>query len=342
MSVGRESTTWGRIFGALWYVIVCGMVLIAGCLGGWVGRSHNFTVLKILNPPSPEKTFNADVQTFLILGCDEDYTAQSYPGRYYEGQEGVKHTPKDQFIVKGAGRTDMMMVARMDFAKGEVTGVSIPRDTWCKLPDDTTTHKINSYYHNAPKGQEAAAAQKAVEYLIGVPIDKVIVIDFEKMQKLVDMLGGVYVTVPRQMDYDDNAGELHIHLKPGHQKLTGYQAMGYVRFRHSLHAKSFETDFQRQQREKDMMLGLKNAMASNWTHMPEILDAGAATVGDALTTDQILSLAGFVRHVGQQNIRIGVIPTKDKGNGLELEAEKLPKVLEEYKLGDNASRVTLR
>ena len=35
------------------------------------------------------------------------------------------------------------------------------------------------------------------------------------------------------MDYDDNWGHLHIHLKPGLQHLNGQQAMGFVRFRHS-------------------------------------------------------------------------------------------------------------
>lgn len=332
-----------KIFGAIWYVLVCGLFLSGGSALGWIGRSKSFgNPLSLLIPPPPKETFHSDVQTFLILGCDEDYKPKSYPSRFYSGQANGNRTPRPDTVAKPAARSDMMMVARMDFTKHEITGVSIPRDTWCRMPEDTEVHKINSYYHNAEPGQESEAARKAVEYLIGVPIDKVIVIDFDKMQKLVDMLGGVDVNVPRQMDYDDNAGQLHIHLKPGPQKLTGYQAMGYVRFRHSMHAKTFETDFQRQQREKDMMLGLKHAMTANWSHLPEILDAGAEVVGEALTNDQILSLAGFMRGVGQQNIRIGVIPTHDKGNGLELETDKLAKVLQQYKLGDYGSRVSLR
>ncbi|HVT13744.1 MAG TPA: LCP family protein [Fimbriimonadaceae bacterium] len=326
----------GKIFGAIWYVVVCAFFLGGGSAFGWLGRSKKFTILEILSPPQPpQATFHSDVQTFLILGCDEDYTEKSYPGRFYGGEAGGHRTPDSSAVAKPAARSDMMMVARMDFAKGEITGVSIPRDTWCRMPEDTSTHKINSYYHNAPPGQEAETTKKAVEYLIGVTIDKVIVIDFNEMQKLVDMLGGVVVNVPRKMDYDDNAGQLHIHLTPGRQRLTGYQAMGYVRFRHSQHAKSYETDFQRQEREKDMLLGLKNAMVSNWSHLPEIMDAGEAVVGQALDKEQIKSLAGFVKSIGQQNIHIGVIPTHDEGNGLELEVDKLPKVLAEYKLAES-------
>jgi len=333
-----------RFFGAVWFLFVCSVFLGIGSLWGFFRGSKIFrNPLVILNPPAPQSTFHSDSETFLILGCDEEYTDKSYQGRFYGGEANGHRTPDSSTLVTNAARSDMMMLARMDFTKGEITGVSIPRDTWCDLPGYRDhKHKINAYHAIAKRGQGNELAKEAVEYLIGVPIDRVIVIDFDKMQKLVDMMGGVWVTVPREMNYDDYAGELHIHLKPGYQKLDGYQAMGYVRFRHSKHAKSNETDFQRQQREKDMMLGLKRAAEADWRNLPQIVDAGAATVGDSLTNDQILSLAGFIRKVGPPNIRIGVIPTEDEGNGLRLLTKKLPAVLAEYKLADDPARVTLR
>ncbi len=332
---------WKRFFGALWFLIVCATFLSAGVIAEVTSsKLGGFAGYRILVPPDPAKAFRSDVQTFLILGCDEDYKPGSYTQRYYGGEENGHRTADSTLLIKSASRSDMMMVARMDFDKGEITGVSIPRDTWCQLPG-YKMHKINAYHSIAKSGQENELAKQAVEYLIGVPIDKVIVVDFNKMQKMVDMMGGVWVTVPRKMDYDDNAGLLHIHLKPGYQKLTGYEAMGYVRFRHSKNGKA-ESDFQRQEREKDMLLGLKQAAMRRWTDLGRIVDAGAATVGDSLDSDQILSLAGFVRRIGSQNIRIGVIPTREDGNGLRLDAGKLPAVLAEYKLGDNAARVTLR
>lgn len=308
----------------IWYLVVCGVFLSGGAAFGWLSRSKLFhNPLSVLKPPKPQDTFSSDVQTFLILGCDED--------PYYHRE----------FVLKHAARSDMIMVARMDFANNEITGVSIPRDTWCQLPG-YDEHKINAYHEIAKEGQGNELAKEAVQHLIGVQIDRVIVVDFESMQKLVDMMGGVYVTVPRKMDYDDNAGQLHIHLKPGYQKLDGYEAMGYVRFRHSNNKKFNETDFQRQQREKDMLLGFKQAAMANWTHLPDIADAGKNAIGGTLSDDQILSLAFFARGLDQKKIRIGVIPTRDRGNGLDVVADKLPEVLAQYKLGDNASRVTLR
>lgn len=319
-----------RVLGGLWYLIVCSAVFGIATLGGWIGRSKFLSLRGVLDPPRPQATFKSDVQTFLILGCDEEYSHDSYKQRYQTSRR-IEHTPDTEALVRNSARTDMMMVARMDFVNKTITGVSIPRDTWCQLPGDEE-HKINAYYSIAPKGSEIELTKKAVEFLIGVPIDKVIVMNFDKMQKFVDIIGGVNVTVPRQMDYDDYAGMLHVHLKPGFQKLDGYKAMGYVRFRHSNKGKA-ETDFQRQQREKDMLLGMRQAVISRWGSLPEIVDGGRAVLGDSLSDEQVLSLAGFARSVGSQNIQIGVIPTEPEGNGLRLLTRKLPEVLGQYKLG---------
>jgi anionic cell wall polymer biosynthesis LytR-Cps2A-Psr (LCP) family protein len=156
-------------------------------------------------------------------------------------------------------------------------------------------------------------------------------------------MGGVPVNVPREMDYDDNAGKLHIHLKPGHQVLSGYDAMCYVRYRKSNKKGQSETDFERQERQKDMLLGFKTAALSNWTRLPEIAEAGKAVFGNALSDEQLLSLGLFAKEVGPQRIKLGVIPVVDEGNGLRLVASKLPEVLREYKLADDSNdRVSLR
>jgi LCP family protein required for cell wall assembly len=337
-----EPTTTKKAFGAIWYTLVCASVLTGACVAGWFGRS-GFSVWKVISLPKPQEAFSSDAQTFLILGCDEDYTAKSYEGRLYTGEAGATHTPDSTTQQKGAARSDMMLVARMDFAKGEITGVSIPRDTWCQLPGQEG-HRINAYHNIAPPGQENDLTKQAVESLLGVQIDKVIVINFDSMQKLVDMMGGVWVTVPKKMDYDDNAGQLHVHLKAGYQKLNGYDAMGYVRFRHSNDKKLTETDFQRQQREKDMLVGFKRAAEENKSHLPDIARAGREVLGDSLTDDQVLALAGFARGLKDQKIRMGVVPTRAraKGSVLDLDVAKLPQVLQEYNLGDYATRVTQR
>ena len=68
-------------------------------------------------------------------------------------------------------------------------------------------------------------ARKVIERELGIKFDYYAKIDLKNFVKVVDMLGGVDIDVPdyegggRGMNYDDNWGQLHIHLKPGLQHL---------------------------------------------------------------------------------------------------------------------------
>lgn len=304
-----------RFFGALFYFAFCLTAFAIACVYGWGARSP--IIKKLLNPfenhPSARQAFSSKEQTILVLGCDQDVYWQS------------------QFVMKHKARADMIMVARFDFENNRISGVSIPRDTWCDLPEYPGKHRINSYYHNAPPGQEASETRRAVESLIGVRIDRVLVVDYDAFTRLVDLMGGIWVNVPKQLDYDDNAGKLHIHLKPGRQLLKGYDAMCYVRYRHSNEGEA-DTDFQRQDRQKDFMIGFKQGVWENKFKLPEIVEASKDVVGNSFSDDQIIALAMFSRQVDPKNIKLGMIPTKPEGKGLRLDADELPAVLSEFGL----------
>lgn len=322
----------GKILGAVWYLVVCGVFLAAGTFAGWAHRNPFFwkVVTQMPNPPKPSEVFGSNVQTLLILGCDEDMSRNA---AIYE----------NPYVTRHAARSDMMMVCRLDFAKKEISGVSIPRDTWCRLPG-FREHKINAYHAIAKFGEADQLTKRAVEYLIGVPIDKVVTIDYAAFQRLVDMVGGVTVHVSKPMEYDDKAGGLHVHLAPGTHTLNGYDAMCYVRYRKPNKGSKIkaDTDFQRQDRQRDFLIGFKQSIFASKFRLPEISQASKDVLGNVLTDEQIISLAFFSREVPPGNIRIGTIPTTEEGNGLRLDSEKLPKVLAEFKLVDNGTRVSLR
>ena len=54
--------------------------------------------------------------------------------------------------------------------------------------------------------------------------------DFQGFQELVDILGGVEITVERRMHYVDKAQGLEVDLFPGTQVLDGAKALQYVRY----------------------------------------------------------------------------------------------------------------
>jgi len=144
-------------------------------------------------------------------------------------------------------RSDTMLVISYDPKTNKGSMLSIPRDTMINLPK-YGTQKINAAY---PIGGYQLAIDE-VSQLIGEPIDYYVRISFEGFVQLVNELGGVEVNVPMNMDYDDNSGGLHIHLKKGLQTLNGQQALELVRFRHGY----AEQDLGRVKVQREFVLAL--------------------------------------------------------------------------------------
>lgn len=124
-----------------------------------------------------------------------------------------------------AKNTDTMMLVNYNPADSKTTIMSIPRDTRVKV--NGKYHKINYAYPHA--GAEFAA--ETVSELLNVNIKYYVFIDTAAFRQIIDILGGVDVTIPVNMDYDDPTQNLHIHLKKGRQHLDGKKAEQYMRFR---------------------------------------------------------------------------------------------------------------
>lgn len=135
---------------------------------------------------------------------------------------GVDHASKGD-----TGRSDTLIFVSYDPLTRRATLISIPRDTRILL-DKYGYQKINAAYaYYGPDG-----SVQEVSKVLGVPIDYYVLIDFQGFKKLIDDLGGIDFDVPVDMNYDDPAQNLHIHLKKGMQHLNGDQALGLVRFRY--------------------------------------------------------------------------------------------------------------
>lgn len=169
----------------------------------------------------------------------------------------------------GTGRSDTIMLATYDPKTGEVSLLSIPRDTRVAIPGHGED-KINAAY--AYGGVELA--MQTVRNFLNVPIQYYVKIDTTGFSRLVDAIGGVTIDVEKDMNWDDNAGNLHIHLQKGLQTLNGAQAEGYVRFRHT------DSDFARAARQqKFIAAALKQVLTpANLLKIPTLMRIGFQTV----------------------------------------------------------------
>jgi LCP family protein required for cell wall assembly len=293
--------------------VICLFALLAGTVEGWSGGSK-LTHTMILNTlglsrEDPSSVFKTHMFTILLLGCDEDRTTG-----------GAK-------ITESKARSDMMLLAQVDFDKKLVTGLSIPRDLLVGF-GKYHERKINAYH--AIGGNDLA--KQAVEALLpGVQVDRVVDLNFEGFQDMVNAVGGVPIRVEKNMNYDDDAGHLHIHLHKGEQVLDGVNAMGYVRFRHS------DSDFARTDRQHNFMLAFKGQAAENWRTLPHVLDGVGKMLSNGMTTDEVASLGMFVKDLPKDRIKFGALPVIEVEHyNLRLQESEVPKLLRDYNLLEGA------
>lgn len=190
---------------------------------------------------------------------------------------------KDQFNILilgmgGAGHqasdlTDTLMVLLANRKNKKLLLVSLPRDIWV----DSLKTKVNTLYHYG--GIKLVADQ--TEKIIGQPIDKTLLIDFEVFEEIIDFVGGINVEVERSFDdsyypilgreNDDCQGDPefacryeYLHFEAGWQKMDGQMALKFSRSRNAEGEEG--TDFARNARQQKVILALKNKILS-----PEIL-----------------------------------------------------------------------
>lgn len=130
-------------------------------------------------------------------------------------------------VDKDGTRSDVNMLFSLDPKEKTINLLSVPRDTRVEF-------KKGSYGKiNACIGKENGDTLliDTVKDLTGMPIHNFCKVNFEGLRNIIDILGGVEFDVPMDMDYDDPAQDLHIHLKKGMQTLNGSDAEGLLRFR---------------------------------------------------------------------------------------------------------------
>ncbi len=127
-------------------------------------------------------------------------------------------------------RTDTIMIARINAKDHTVALLSIPRDTMIETSKGAA--KINSVYGVygcGKRGMEALMLE--VEDLLGFMPNGYVLVKLNAFVELVDLIGGVYFDVPRDMYHNDPTQDLYINLSKGYQHLDGNEAMQLVRFR---------------------------------------------------------------------------------------------------------------
>jgi LCP family protein required for cell wall assembly len=225
-------------------------------------------------------------------------------------------------------RTDAIMVASYDVNEGEVNLLSIPRDTKVYISDKKITRKINAV-HALSSGDEKGkilgvqASAEAVTQLTGIPINYYVEFSFLSIDHLFDSLGGVEYDVPdvegkgRGMNYDDPYQNLHIHLKPGMQTLTGNQVQQFLRYRKSNYHVGTGSDTDRVKRQQDFIKAVldQKMNITLLTKLPSIYSQLSKEIKTNISMGDVTKYIRYLNKLSGDGIKSFSLPGEDKTIG---------------------------
>lgn len=231
----------------------------------------------------------------------------------------------------GGMRNDTSIIIHISADRSRVELISIPRDSWVKIPSCLRTNgtksapattKFNSaFQYGAESGSvtdAAACTIKTVESLTHVLINDFVVVDFTGVVSMVDALGGVPMCVPNNM----SSTETGLNVKAGLQTFDGETAIAFARSRKGP-GLGDGSDTGRITRQQDLLgATIRQAQSKNL-----LTDAGALykflnAATSSLTTSpglaSIPKLVGLVyslRGLQAKDVTFVTVPWTPRGDG---------------------------
>lgn len=236
----------------------------------------------------------------------------------------LKDLDKLNFLLLGdnQGLTDSIMVCSYDPKTQEASILSIPRDTFIGKNKNKATgsDKINSLY----QGDKPEVVMNKVSEITGIEIDYYVVVETDALIELVDEIGGVTFDVPIDMNYDDPAQDLHIHLEAGEQLIDGEKAEQLLRFRHNNNGTSYSYEYgdndygrMRTQREFISAAVSQTLKVSNVLKITEFLDIVKENVKTNMDFNLLKDYIPYVVEFSTENLQTGSLPgVSEKCNGV--------------------------
>lgn len=208
-----------------------------------------------------------------------------------------------------SGLTDVILLVSMDTGAGTVSIVQLPRDTYLRYTE-RTYKKLNGASH-ALGGLRGLA--EVLESSLGVHVDYTIEFTLETFSQLVDLIGGVPITIPCDMDYDDPSQELYIHLSAGEHVLGGAEAVQFVRFRSGY----VQGDIGRVNAQKLFLAALARQVTQGVSplRLPAIIGAVIGQVRTDMGFSECLSFARAAMKLDTADIVMLTLPGRDARTG---------------------------
>ncbi|MDD4046633.1 MAG: LCP family protein [Tissierellia bacterium] len=199
-------------------------------------------------------------------------------------------------------RTDTIIAISYDTESKTADLISLPRDTYLprNADEDAEFKKINAIY--AQEGIEGLTIR--VQELLGIPIEKYAVIDYEAVIACVELIGGVEVNVPFHMEYSDPYDDppLYIDISEGVQLLNGEQSLKFLRYRKGYDNQDLGRIEAQQQFIKS---AVKKALGFQ---LPAVIKEAYSHIETNIRVSDLLNLASDLVGFSTDNINANILP----------------------------------
>lgn len=204
--------------------------------------------------------------------------------------------------VQGSHRSDTIAVVAVNIEDRFVKVLSLPRDLRVQI-EGRGWQKLNHAY--AYGGIDLLGS--TINNFLGIPLHYHVIVNYQSFPKLVDLLGGVTIDVPKRLRYTDRAGGLHIDIPAGRQLLDGKTALEFVRFRHDALG-----DIGRIQRQQLFLREILNKIRQPETiaTLPEIVEQATRFFQTEIQATQAIQLVNYLKDLESSRFSFETMPGK--------------------------------
>ena len=206
--------------------------------------------------------------------------------------------------------SDVMMVLSVNFDDNRADLISLPRDTYAKIPGVDGIYKLNASLncggglYNEDGSVNPAGLEKvceAAEWMLGgIPVDYYYAVTMTSLKQIVDAFGGLDYNLEFSYNIQGRS------YTKGLQHMDGQAVLDYCRVRKATNGipASEQGDANRVNRQKRILVAFYEQMKKNnlIVKIPDILDAFKGELFTNCTPSQTAALAAFAYNLDKDRI----------------------------------------
>jgi polyisoprenyl-teichoic acid--peptidoglycan teichoic acid transferase len=229
------------------------------------------------------------------------------PGRRpLDTTENILILGSDQRPGDPTWRTDTLMVAAIDSAKGRVGLLSIPRDLYVEIPGMgadriNTVDEYDQGMHY--RGGSPALLSAVLSQTLGIPTQHYVRIRMPGLAQLIDDVGGIDITLDAPLHENETDPELlklnpYFTMDAGLQHMNGRTVLRYVRGRY------VNGDFDRSRRQQQVIVALGQRLRglNGLSYLPVMWQHLQTLVQTDLQPGDLFALASLAARLGPDQV----------------------------------------